>query len=63
MHDFTHKNGVTEQTRWLRQQPRHMRHVPFDFEVQAELKRRAFIDGVVAWLGIVGLVCLWIIYS
>ena len=63
MHDFTLRNGVTEQTRYLRQQPYSMRHIPFDFEIQAEKKRRAVLDGLVAWACIVGFVCLWIIYS
>ena len=59
---FMHRNGITEQLRFIRQQPHSMRHVPFDFESEAILIRRAIIDFSMATAVIVGVVGIGIIY-
>lgn len=52
------KNGLPEQVRFYRQQPRGMQHVPFDFEEQDQLRRAAIIDALVFGVCAVGIVVL-----
>lgn len=56
---YINRNGVSEQIQFYRQQPREMQHVPFDFEEQDELHRKAMIDRVVFGVCAVGLVVLY----
>ena len=60
---FIHRNGITEQMRFLRQQPHNMRHVPFDFELRAVMIRRAIIDFSVSMAIILGMVGIGIFYG
>lgn len=58
MHNYISRNGVTEQTFYYRQQPRHLQHLPWDFEIDAHNRRAAIADGVVLWLAVLGLIVL-----
>ena len=60
---FIHRNGITEQMRFIRQQTHSMRHVPFDFELRAVMVRRAIIDFSVATAVIVSGVGIGIFYG
>lgn len=61
MHDYIARNGVSEQTRWLRQQPQSMRHIPFDFELDEKYRRDVRREGILA-LVVIGIVAaLWLL--
>ena len=50
-HDYMLRNGVTEQTRWLRQQTYQQRHAPFDFEL-VQARREHLAKEVLVWVGV-----------
>lgn len=56
---YEHRNGVIEQVRYYRQQPEHMKHAPFDFELDAEHRHKAVLDWAV---GITCVLCAIFLY-
>ena len=58
MHDYISRNGVTEQTRYLRSQPYRMRNVPFDFEEREHDERTARVEKIVVLICAIGLVAI-----
>ena len=59
MHDYIARNGVSEQTRFYRQQPRKLAALPFDFELEENDRSAMRNEFVVAFVVIVTLLSLW----
>lgn len=48
MNDYQDKNGVSEQMKFLRQQPRSMRQLPWSDEIEEEGRKAKILGGVIA---------------
>jgi hypothetical protein len=59
MMHYVNRNGVTEQVRFFRQQPRNLASLPFDFEEERQARRTAFLDSVVFAVCAMGLVLMY----
>lgn len=60
MHNYISRNGVTEQTFYYRQQPRHLQHLPFDFQIDEEQRHKAILDRAVVAVCVICALALYI---
>ena len=56
---YINRGGFTEQVRYLRQETHDMKHLPWDFEIKSEMRRKVLLDAVIFGFCAVGLIVVY----
>ena len=59
MSHYINRGGFVEQVRYVRQEPLHMKHLPFDFQIKAEMRRKSFLDALIFGVCAAGLIAIY----